>query len=133
MDSRIFNFATEKNKTDIIMIYDENIYNFSAVNSSGDKESHQCEWNSLNTGMTILLIVTLFLNLLSSVVLFRVPLVTVRGRSNPVYLCIRFLNVCDVLQVSFALYVPLFIMIQYMVGSLTDVFRDVEGLPIFCC
>lgn len=68
----------------------------------------KCAWNAMNSCLACLLFVTFVLNVMSSVVLFRVPLVTVRGRSNPVYLCIRFLNVCDILQAFFLILMPAF-------------------------
>nr|XP_039274581.1 uncharacterized protein LOC120348506 [Styela clava]XP_039274582.1 uncharacterized protein LOC120348506 [Styela clava] len=99
-------------------VYDVNFPTVVASNLSGQYgiDEHvnltllppKCKWNSLNTGMACLLFLTFTLNVLSSIVLFRVPLVTVRGRSNPVYLCIRFLNICDVLQAFFLILMPAF-------------------------
>ena len=60
----------------------------------------ECKWTIFNTGMAIFLGLTLILNLITAFIIFRVPLITNRGRSNPVYLCIRFLNVVDMTQVG---------------------------------
>ncbi|XP_078489498.1 uncharacterized protein LOC100182439 [Ciona intestinalis] len=68
----------------------------------------QCKWNILNTTLALFLALTILLNLAASFVLFRVPLVTVRGRSNPVYLCIRFLNITDLIQAVLLLLMPIF-------------------------
>uniref|UniRef100_H2YHF9 G-protein coupled receptors family 1 profile domain-containing protein n=1 Tax=Ciona savignyi TaxID=51511 RepID=H2YHF9_CIOSA len=56
----------------------------------------------------MLFVITILLNMAASFVLFRVPLVTVRGRSNPVYLCIRFLNISDLIQAFLLLLMPIF-------------------------
>jgi len=67
-----------------------------------------CEWSIINTALAIGCSLTLLFNLLASVVLFRVPLVNIRGRSNPVYLCIRSMNICDISQAFLMLTMPLF-------------------------
>lgn len=78
----------------------ENCLNNCATFNESNPYEGQCAWNGMNTALVSCLVVTLLLNIFASVILFRVPLVTVRGRSNPVYLCIRFLNISDVAQVS---------------------------------
>lgn len=77
-------------------------------NTSAEISNDECKWGHFNTGILILLFFTLALNILASFVLFRVPLTTMRGRSNPVYFCIRVLNICDVLQAGFLLIMPAF-------------------------
>ena len=60
----------------------------------------ECEWSPLNSFLTSLLFFMLLLNLLATFIIFQIPLISSRGRSNPVNLCIRFLNVIDIVQVS---------------------------------
>jgi len=60
---------------------------------------NECKWGTLNTALVMTLCGTLMLNMFAAIILFRVPVVTVRGRSNPVYLCLRFLNITDIAQV----------------------------------
>ncbi|CAK8673785.1 unnamed protein product [Clavelina lepadiformis] len=80
--------------------------NFNVFN--GTEPELKCKWDTFNTMLLCLLLLTLIMNGFASVVLFRVPLVNVRGRSNPVYLCIRFLNVTDILQTLLLLLMPIF-------------------------
>lgn len=59
----------------------------------------KCKWTSLNSAITSVLLLSFALNALAAIVVFRVPLVSNRGRSNPLHLCIRFLNAVDMIQV----------------------------------
>ena len=59
----------------------------------------QCKWSPLNSALSGFLVLTFSLNIVAAFVIFRVPLVSTRGRCNPVYLCIRFLNSIDLAQV----------------------------------
>jgi len=60
----------------------------------------ECKWNVLNSVLVSTLLVSTMVNVFAAVILFRVPLITSRGRSNPVYLCIRCLNLSDIAQVK---------------------------------
>jgi len=92
------------------------VYNFSLTSTSwlhanetdATTPNNKCAWNSFNTLLLIGCLVILTINVLTSFILFRVPIVNIRGRSNPVYLCIRFMNVSDIVQACLMLIMPLF-------------------------
>ena len=73
-------------------------------NTTDGHDANACAWSTINTFFSLGLVLTVGVNMMAAIVLFRVPLVSLHGRSNPIYLCIRFLNICDIMQVNVCIF-----------------------------